>query len=126
MGLQDCRGVPVSTTSRAALDRYEAAVDRLHSYFRDPLAEIEAALAEDPGFVMGHCLRGTLMALATEKAAEAPLRESVEAAEALAAGANERERGHIAALRAWLRFYNRHRPHASLSYATPRARFRAA
>ncbi|WP_343714997.1 tetratricopeptide repeat protein [Inquilinus sp.] len=102
MGLIDSRGVPVSTTSRAALDRYEAAAQRLHSYFRDPLAEIEAALAEDPGFVMGHCLRGTLMALATEKAAEAPLRQSVEAAEALVTGANERERGHIAALRAWL------------------------
>jgi len=55
MGLIDSRGVPVSTASRAALDRYEAAADRLHSYFRDPLAEIEAALAEDPGFVMGHC-----------------------------------------------------------------------
>src|SRR5882762_4908775 len=91
MGLRDSRDVPVSTRSRAALDRYETAADRLSSYFRDPLAEIEAALAEDPGFVMGHCLRGTLMALAT-----------VEAAEALRAGANERERGHIAALRAWL------------------------
>jgi tetratricopeptide (TPR) repeat protein len=102
MGLRDSRDVPVSTRSRAALDRYEIAADRLHSYVRDPLAEIEAALAEDPGFVMGHCLRGTLMALATEKAAEAPLRQSVEAAEALAAGANERERGHVAALRAWL------------------------
>ncbi|OWJ66837.1 tetratricopeptide repeat protein [Inquilinus limosus] len=102
MGLIDSRGVPVSTASRAALDRYEAAAEKLHSYVRDPLAEIDAALAEDPGFVMGHCLRGTLMALATEKAAEAPLRQSVEAAEALAAGANERERGHIAALRAWL------------------------
>jgi transposase InsO family protein len=31
-----------------------------------------------------------------------------------------------AALRPWLRFYNCHRPHASLSYATPWARFRAA
>jgi transposase InsO family protein len=31
-----------------------------------------------------------------------------------------------AALHSWLRFYNRHRPHASLSYATPWARFRAA
>ena len=101
MGLQDSRGVPVSTSIRASLDRYETAVDRLHSYFRDPLAEIDAALAEDPGFIMGHCLRGTLMALATERAAEAPLRESVAAAEALAAGANERERGHIAALKAW-------------------------
>jgi tetratricopeptide (TPR) repeat protein len=102
MDLRDSRDVPVSTRSRAALDRYEIAADLLHSYVRDPVAEIDKALAEDPGFVMGHCLRGTLMALATEKAAEAPLRQSVEAAEALLADANERERGHIAALRAWL------------------------
>jgi transposase InsO family protein len=31
-----------------------------------------------------------------------------------------------AALQPWVRFYNRQRPHASLSYATPWARFRAA
>ncbi len=51
---------------------------------------------------MGHCLRGGMMAVAAEKAAEPFLRESVEAAEALAGNANERERGHIAALRLWL------------------------
>ena len=31
-----------------------------------------------------------------------------------------------AALRPWVTFYNRHRPHASLSYSTPWTRFRAA
>jgi transposase InsO family protein len=35
-------------------------------------------------------------------------------------------RRRTAALRPWVRFYNRQRPHASLSYATPWARFRAA
>ena len=35
-------------------------------------------------------------------------------------------RRRTAALRPWLQFYNRHRPHASLSSATPWARFRAA
>jgi transposase InsO family protein len=35
-------------------------------------------------------------------------------------------RRRTAALRPWVQFYNRHRPHASLSYATPWARFRAA
>jgi transposase InsO family protein len=35
-------------------------------------------------------------------------------------------RDRTAALRGWLHFYNRRRPHASLSYATPWARFRAA
>lgn len=35
-------------------------------------------------------------------------------------------RQRTAALLPWVRFYNRQRPHASLSYATPWARFRAA
>ena len=35
-------------------------------------------------------------------------------------------RGRTAALQRWVMFYNRQRPHASLSYATPWARFRAA
>ena len=52
--------------------------------------------------MMVHCLRGGMMAVATEKAVEPFLRESVTAAEALARQANERERGHITALRLWL------------------------
>jgi transposase InsO family protein len=35
-------------------------------------------------------------------------------------------RARTAGLKPWVTFYNRHRPHASLSYATPWARFRAA
>ncbi len=102
MGLDDRRGVPYSTRDRVLLDRYEAAVDLLHGYFNDPLAAIDAALAEHPDFVMGHCFRAGLMAVATEKAAEPELKHSVEAAEALWDGANDRERGHIVAARAWL------------------------
>ena len=102
MSLMDCRDVPVSTGNLASLARYETALTLLNGYFLDPLEEVEAALADDPDFVMGHCLRGGMMAVAAETAAEPFLRESVEAAEVLAAGANDRERGHIAALRAWL------------------------
>ncbi len=102
MTLMDCRDVPVSTGNQASLARYETALTLLNGYFLDPLEEIETALAEDPEFIMGHCLRGGMMAVAAEKAAEPFLRESVEAAEALADKANDRERGHIAAMRAWL------------------------
>lgn len=101
MSLQDRRGVPVSTSNRRALDRYEDAIELFHSYFNDPLAAIDKALAEDPDFVLGHCFRAGLMLSATDKAAEAALKESVTAAEALWKRANERERGHILAGRAW-------------------------
>jgi tetratricopeptide (TPR) repeat protein len=102
MALSDKRGVPVSTSSRAALDHYETAVELLNGYFLDPIAAIDAALAEDPGFVMGRCFKAGVALSMAEKGAESMLRESVEAAEALAASANPRERGHIAAARAWL------------------------
>jgi tetratricopeptide (TPR) repeat protein len=102
MALTDSRGVPVSTGNRASLDALERATHLLLGYFNDPLAVIEGAIAADPGFVMGHCFRAGLMALATDKAAEPALAESVAAAEALWPSANERERGHIRAARAWL------------------------
>jgi tetratricopeptide (TPR) repeat protein len=102
MPLLDRRDVPVSIDSRVALDRYEAALELLNGFYLDPLAAADAALAEDPDFVMGHCLRAGLFLMTTERAAEPELRRSVEAAAALAHRANARERGHIAAARAWL------------------------
>jgi len=102
MALKDSCGVSVSTDNRTSLDRYERARDLLHSYFNDPLATIDETLAEDPGFVMGHCFRAGLLTTTTDKAAEPMLRESVEAGEALAVNANDRERRHLAAARAWL------------------------
>src|SRR5262249_61027876 len=102
MGLKDGRGVRVSTTDRQSLEGYERAAALLHGYFNDPLAAIDATLARDPSFVLGHCLRAALMLTATDKAAEPALRQSVEAGEALWEAAKERERGHLSAARAWL------------------------
>jgi tetratricopeptide (TPR) repeat protein len=102
MGLMDCRGVPVSTDNRASLDGFERALTLLNGYFLDPLAGIDGVLARDPDFLLGHCFRAALMMVSTERVAEAELRSSVEAAEARIGTANMRERGHIAALRAWL------------------------
>lgn len=102
MNLTDCRGVPVSSASHAALERLETAADLFHGYFGDPIATIDKALADEPDFVMGHCFRAGVLATCTDKALEPELRHSVEAAEALWAHANARERGHIAAVRAWL------------------------
>lgn len=102
MALRDVRGVPFSTAHSRSLERYELALQKLHGYRPDPLAVITDALAEDPAFVMGHCFRAALLLTTTEKGLEPELRASVEAAEALAHDANDRERQHIAAARAWL------------------------
>ena len=102
MALRDKRGVPVSTDNRRSLDRLEAATELLLGYFADPLAVVDEALTEDPGFVMGHCFRAGLFLISSEKGAEPELRRSLEAADALAHKANDREHGHMAAVRAWL------------------------
>ena len=101
MALKDQRGEPVSTTNAKALQHFEGALTLLNGFFADPLATIDQALAEDPDFVMGHCFRAGLMMISTEKGAEPALRAGVEAVER-SGKANARERGHIAALRAWL------------------------
>jgi tetratricopeptide (TPR) repeat protein len=102
MALRDQRGNPVSTTSSDALDGLERAIELLHGYHVDPLAEIDRTLERHPDFVMGHCFRAGLIATVTDKQLEPELQKSVEAAERLAPRANDRERGHIAACRAWL------------------------
>ncbi|WP_354682611.1 tetratricopeptide repeat protein [Cupriavidus necator] len=98
----DSRGVSVSSTNISSLERFEAALELLHGYYGDPLTVIEHALAEDPDFVMGHAMRAGMMITAGDGTVAPMLRHSVEAGEALSASANERERRHIAAARAWL------------------------
>ncbi|HLV66573.1 MAG TPA: tetratricopeptide repeat protein [Polyangiaceae bacterium] len=98
----DSRGIELTTASRASVERYETALDLLASYFLDPLATIESALAEDPDFVSGHCLRAGIGVLAGERSAEPLIQESLREGERLAAKASERERRHFAAAKAWL------------------------
>ncbi|MCC7048076.1 MAG: tetratricopeptide repeat protein [Alphaproteobacteria bacterium] len=99
--LTDRRGVPVSSASRRSLERLEQACELFHACGHDPLSIIDAALAEDPELVMGHCLRAGLLAAASDRSFVGEIARSLAAAEALGPRANDRERCHIAALRAW-------------------------
>jgi tetratricopeptide (TPR) repeat protein len=102
MKLRDSRGLPVSTRNAAALERYEQATAMVHSYFGDPLAAIDEALAEQPDFAMGHVLKADLAMMSSEAGALPMLREAVDAVEQLGASATDRERAHAAAARAWM------------------------
>lgn len=101
MNLEDCRGVPVSTTSRTSLDRSETAIELMLGFSGDPLAIVDKAVAEDPSFVMGHCLRASLLLSTFDTSLYAQARASVTDAEGLNKGANGRERDHTSALAAW-------------------------
>ena len=98
----DARGLEVTSNHPAALAHYETGLALLHGYYGDPLAAVDAALADDPDFAMGHALRAALMVTSGDGTAVPLLRESVEAGEALGDRANLRERRHLAAARAWL------------------------
>jgi tetratricopeptide (TPR) repeat protein len=102
MALVDCRGLSHTTTDRRLLNTYERAVDLSASYFLDPLAVIQGALDEDPTFAAGHCLRAGLAIMSTDRSALPLLEQSIEALEGLGRRANDRERAHAAAARAWL------------------------
>lgn len=102
LSLLDCRGVPVSTENRELLDRLEAAHEDSLGFAGDPVAAIDQVLAEHPDFVMGHCLKAGLLTQAMETRIYDDMLAGVVAAEALEAKANHRERGHMAALRAWV------------------------
>lgn len=95
-------GNPLSNSSESVARGLDHAIELLAAYQADPIAAIDAVLAEQPDFVMGHAFKAGILATAADKMFEPELRKSVEAAEALLAQANDRERGHVAASRAWL------------------------
>ncbi len=96
----DARGEPVSGASDTAITLYEKALAQFQCYQGDPVATIESAIADSPAFVMAHCLRAYLFALATEVEAMTEARSSFEAAEVLNTSA--RERRHLAAIAEFL------------------------
>ena len=102
MNMFDRHGNPVSCSHQQAIDDLDHACELLHAYQADPLAEVDKLIAQHPNFVMAHLFRAGALATATDKVFEPELMRSVAAAEALARSANERERLHLAAVRAWL------------------------
>ncbi len=102
MGMTDSRGVPISTDSADLVAALEAAHENSLSFRGDPVAEIDAVLKEHPDFVMGHCFKAGLLTQAMETRIYDEMCASLAAAEALADKANDRERGHMAAVRAWV------------------------
>jgi tetratricopeptide (TPR) repeat protein len=102
MALKDSRGMPLSTSNPDLVATLERATTLTASYFLDPLAEVDRALAQDPDFAMAHCLRAGLAVMSSEKGATPMLADSLAALERCRGAINDRERAHAAAARAWL------------------------
>jgi hypothetical protein len=102
MRLNDFRGLPLSTHSLAAAERYEHAVHQTLGYFGNPLETLDEALAEDPAFAAAHALRADLAVMSSEQGALPLIQESVAAIARFGSRATAREQAHVAAAQAWL------------------------
>jgi tetratricopeptide (TPR) repeat protein len=102
MGVTDCRGVPLSTDKQHLADALDKAIDDANAFIGDPVADIAAVLQEHPDFIMGHCFVAGMMTQAMETRIYDDMVAALTAAESRAHLANDRERGHTAALRRWV------------------------
>lgn len=102
MSLYDARGLAVSAADPAALALFETALASLHSAHGDSAAQADAALARNPRLVAGHCLQAAKLVLGGGIVPNAALAATLSVLDELGPVANERERRHAAAARAWL------------------------
>ncbi len=102
MSHRDQFGAMVTSGDAAAVRQFDVAVARLMTFNNDPLAEVDKAIAIDPGLVMGHVLKGLLCVLGTERQLLPDARAALEAARAVSNGASDREQLHLQALDAWI------------------------
>jgi hypothetical protein len=96
MTVKDVRGHNLSGANDASAELYGKALRQLNLYQGDPVATIDAALAESPGFVMAHAMRAWLHLLGTEPAGVPVAKASLDAA--LDLPATLQEHGHLAAI----------------------------
>lgn len=94
---QDRRGNPVGTASPEALAHAETALWRMCSFFDAPIADLDAAIAADPGWMLPHVMRASFLLTLTEPSLLPDVRAALDQADLLAANAPERERAHWAA-----------------------------
>lgn len=94
---QDRYGLPLSTSSPAAVEHYVAGLDRLLSTNAGAEERMQAAIAADDGFALAHA---ALAFLHQFRGRGQEARASADRAAALVEGATRRERGQVGAITA--------------------------
>ena len=95
--LTDRYDLPLSTASSVARDAYVQGCDAKLTMYPGAIEAFDRAIAADPGFALAHAARAHVL---LERGDAAEARESMAAANSLAAGLTAREASHIA-------FFNR-------------------
>lgn len=94
--MKDLLGFNLTGATPASLADYERGLRGLQTFTGNPVALADSAIADAPGFVMAHVLKGWLYGLSTDAAAMRVARQVWDEARNLPA--TDRERGHVAAL----------------------------
>jgi len=102
MSSPDPRGNPCGTRSAAARDAAEQALWRMMSFYDTPLADLDTASAQDPGWALPHAMRAGFLLSLTEPSLVAEAATHLQRARELADGAPARERAHLDAVQAVL------------------------
>lgn len=100
MPVKDHHGLEMTGASARAADLYQTARERFHRYQGDSFGPLMAALADSPGFVMAHVLKGWMTLIAANTHVAAMGIAAYETARELPM--NRREAGHVAAIGALL------------------------
>ena len=98
----DCRGVPISYHDQSAIDGLERAMLCALAFRGDAIAEIDKVLEDHPGFVMAHIFKAAWLTQAMETRIYTDMVRAFENAAQLSGRANNRELGHLAAVRHWV------------------------
>lgn len=96
MNLKDHRGAPVSGANSRSLELYETAISQFNCYVGDPVATLDAAIAESPDFAMAIATKAYLFLIGMERGPVPAAAELLGTLRGLKL--NDRERRHAAAL----------------------------
>ena len=98
MTQHDARGLPVGSRSVDARAAVDVALWRMMSFYDTPIADLDAAIAADPGWALPHTMKAGFLASLTEASLLPEARAHLAAARALSgASAPAREQAHLEA-----------------------------
>ena len=102
MANPDARGNPCSSTSAAARDAAEQALHKLMSFTEPPLADLEAAMQADPGWLLPPVMKAGFLLSLTEPGLRPEAQALLTQARLLSQAATAREKTHLEATQAVL------------------------
>src|ERR1700680_227101 len=103
MKLVDQFGLGLSTSDESAMGHFNAALSKMLTFQGDPVADLDRAIATDPGFLMAYVLKALIFGLSTEKSQVGDALSLLAVGNQIRTSASPRETMHRAAVEAWLR-----------------------